>query len=268
MFRISRLTIQNAKAQHFQQLSLKPHKIIVPSLNFLTHRRNLSYTLFNQFKNNNNEQDDKDQYKMEIKDDLKTTKPKDTYGSLSDEIVPDEESDKDWFVDPDYEVLSETDFIPLWQRRAVGEHMTERLALQKASKDLMSTGNLTAESLRSILEESKLENVTVIDVKEKCDWAEYMIIASSSKGEKYLSSVAEHVTSVAKKAIQACPDRMETQPIPYIEGRNDNSGWILIDLGRIIIHLLTPEIRKHYDLEGLWNSVSTDPKKPMSINED
>ncbi|CAO3616886.1 unnamed protein product [Mucor fragilis] len=182
----------------------------------------------------------------------------------------DEQVDTDWFVDPEYaqeKQLSEKDFIPMWQRQALGDHLEDRLALQEASKELMASGKLTAETIRSLLEESKLDNVQVIDVREKCDWAEYMIVASSAKGDKYLSSVAEHVGGVVKKAIQSNPTSLKEQPIPHIEGRNDKSGWLLIDLGRIIVHLFTPEMRDRYDLEGLWHSVSTDPTQPMSIEE-
>ncbi|KAG1444320.1 hypothetical protein G6F56_010347 [Rhizopus delemar] len=127
------------------------------------------------------------------------------------ELYPDEkeeEIDTEWFVDSDYKA-SESDFIPLWQRRAVGEHLEDRLALQKVSQELMETGVLTAENLKDLLVESKLESVEILDVREKCDWADYMIVASSSKGEKYLTSVADHVGQVVKSS-------MEKKP--YVEG--------------------------------------------------
>jgi ribosome-associated protein len=40
---------------------------------------------------------------------------------------------------------------------------------------------------------------------------------------------------------------------PTIEGSND-SGWILIDCGDIIIHLMTKQDREYYNLEELWGS--------------
>jgi ribosomal silencing factor RsfS len=55
--------------------------------------------------------------------------------------------------------------------------------------------------------------------------------------------------------------------MPHIEGRHDQSGWLLIDLGRCVIHLFTPEIREQYDLEGLWKSVPLDPSLPMPGQE-
>lgn len=276
MFRLAK---QLATAQHFKAPVFRKSSLLftsriytAPSLsNIVWHQHaHFSSTMFA------GKQDGK---KDDEEDDLEEIDPKDypelypesseADGAAFDE--KDEQVDTDWFVDPEYadeKQLSEKDFIPMWQRQALGDHLEDRLALQQASKELMASGKLTAETIRSLLEESKLDNVQVIDVREKCDWAEYMIVASSAKGDKYLSSVAEHVGGVVKKAIQSNPSSLKQQPIPHIEGRNDKSGWLLIDLGRIIVHLFTPEMRERYDLEGLWNSVSTDPTQPMSIEEE
>jgi ribosome-associated protein len=30
------------------------------------------------------------------------------------------------------------------------------------------------------------------------------------------------------------------------------SGWLVLDLGSIIVHVMSPAIRAYYDIEGLW----------------
>lgn len=37
------------------------------------------------------------------------------------------------------------------------------------------------------------------------------------------------------------------------EGDKD-SDWTLVDLGSVIVHIMTPSAREFYDLEGLWSS--------------
>ncbi|CAO3643188.1 unnamed protein product [Mucor hiemalis] len=261
MFRLARLTTQSLKLPLFRQSLVNHGRISTLPVMNMSWRSSFSNSAFN-FSNNKDSKDE---------DDLETIDPKDfpeIYPEQQDE--EDEQVDTDWFVDPEYseeKQLSETDFIPLWQRRALGDHLEDRLALQQVSKDLMESGQLTAETLNELLVESKMDNVQVIDVREKCDWADYMIVASSAKGDKYLSGVAEHVGGVVKKAINS-NDGLKAQPTPHIEGRSDKSGWILIDLGRIIVHLFTPEMRERYNLEGLWKSVSTDPSEAMAFEEE
>jgi ribosome-associated protein len=37
----------------------------------------------------------------------------------------------------------------------------------------------------------------------------------------------------------------------HIEGEAD-SGWVLVDFGGVIAHLMAPNERAFYNLEGLW----------------
>jgi ribosome-associated protein len=38
-----------------------------------------------------------------------------------------------------------------------------------------------------------------------------------------------------------------------VEGRPDD-GWMLVDLGDVIVHLFSPDQRSYYQLEQLWSS--------------
>ncbi len=46
--------------------------------------------------------------------------------------------------------------------------------------------------------------------------------------------------------------KSEHQLNATIEG-NASSGWVLLDIGDIIVHLFSPEQRNYYRLEELWS---------------
>jgi len=58
-----------------------------------------------------------------------------------------------------------------------------------------------------------------------------------------VSSLAENVRLVLKGA---------GHPPLGIEG-NDGSDWVLVDLGDVIVHVMTEEMREFYALEKLWS---------------
>lgn len=128
-----------------------------------------------------------------MEDDLETLDPKEypeLYPEASEE-EDDEQIDTEWFVQED-----EHDFVPMWQRQAVGDHLKDRWSIQEVSRKLMDTGDLSVDSIRDLLEENKMENVKVLDVRGRCDWTDYMVIADSSRGDRFLSSVADNVGQV------------------------------------------------------------------------
>ena len=98
-----------------------------------------------------------------------------------------------------------------------------------------------ARSLVRALEEKKAEDILLMDVTGQCSFADYFVLCSASS-DRMLRALSESVIETAHK---------EYHLATRVEGRSD-SGWVLVDLGSVIVHILTPERREYYDLEGFW----------------
>ncbi len=107
------------------------------------------------------------------------------------------------------------------------------------------TKNLTPEQLRQLacdaLESMKAVDLTVIDVAEKSSFADWMIVVSGTS-QRHVKSLANEVVEQSKQA--------GNRPLG-VEGETDGN-WILVDLGDVLIHVMTREARDFYSLEKLW----------------
>ncbi|QMS85625.1 ribosome silencing factor [Candidatus Xianfuyuplasma coldseepsis] len=96
------------------------------------------------------------------------------------------------------------------------------------------------EVILQALEDVKLQDVEVYDMKEKSPFFDYLIISSATNNRQLQASI-QHVTdNLAKHSFSH----------PRIEGKNSNS-WILIDAKDIIVNVFTKEEREFYNLEKM-----------------
>ena len=112
--------------------------------------------------------------------------------------------------------------------------------------------NNLRKKIENILEDNKAIEIKTIDLKNKTQIADYMIIASgnSSKHIQSLSEILLH--QLKKEGIEKC----------RIEGKESNE-WKLVDAIDIIVHIFHPEKRKFYDLEKMWSELM--PKERLMI---
>jgi ribosome-associated protein len=91
------------------------------------------------------------------------------------------------------------------------------------------------------LEDKKAEDIVLIDIHDIASFADYFIICSGSS-DRMLDALAKAVAEKAHEILD-----IKTQP----EG-NPNSGWLLVDIGDVVVHLFSPDQREYYQLEELW----------------
>ena len=92
------------------------------------------------------------------------------------------------------------------------------------------------------LEGNKAGKSSMISLKGKAEFAEFMVVASG-RSNKHVDSVSEKVCRDLKTKKMYC-----TKP----EGR-PLSDWTVIDAGQVLVHIFRNEIREVYYLEKLWS---------------
>ena len=102
-----------------------------------------------------------------------------------------------------------------------------------------------AERLKTYLEDHKCTDVIAIDVSEECTWTECFVIGTvSSVG--HLRGVVHQIWGLLNELGLSVNNRHKNPA---------EDGWLLIDTGDIVIHLMSQELRSFYDLEKLWSSI-------------
>ena len=95
----------------------------------------------------------------------------------------------------------------------------------------------------SALEDMKAKNIIVLNVEDLTDVMERIVIADGTS-KRHVRAMADSLGAEAKQG--------GFMPLGR-EGGND-SDWTLIDLGAVVVHMMTPAAREFYDLEDLWSS--------------
>lgn len=105
----------------------------------------------------------------------------------------------------------------------------------------MSAQNPMLNNLLTILDDIQAIDTKVIDVHKQTTITDYMIISSGR--------ASRHVKAIAQKAME----EMKALGTPALSCTGLESGdWVLVDFGDFIMHVMLPESRQFYNLEGLW----------------
>lgn len=63
-------------------------------------------------------------------------------------------------------------------------------------------------------------------------------------------------TAMNERQLGALIDTLDTDAhasgLPFHQEGAPDGGWVLIDLGTVVVHLFSLEKRAYYNLEGLW----------------
>lgn len=91
------------------------------------------------------------------------------------------------------------------------------------------------------LEDIKGRDIIIVDTTKVSQMFERIVLASGDSNRQ----VRSLARSVADKVREAGGEVLS------VEGE-EMGEWVLVDLGPVVVHIMQPAVRIHFDLEGLW----------------
>lgn len=88
------------------------------------------------------------------------------------------------------------------------------------------------------------QDLRVMSFPPKTGICDFCVLVTA-RSDRQVNAIAEEAYRFAKKL------GLHYQPV---EGQ---SGWMLLDLGDVILHVFSPELRQLYALETIWTQVTT-----------
>ena len=130
-------------------------------------------------------------------------------------------------------------------KKTGNENLSEKIFNGKELDELISedSNRDLAKKILELLQESKAEEIVLIDVRETSNLADYLFICEG-RSQLHCRGIAQNVVF-----------RLKHQGDVHlgIEGELEGN-WVLLDYGNIILHVFHPEIRKYYNIEKLYTS--------------
>lgn len=91
------------------------------------------------------------------------------------------------------------------------------------------------------LDSKKGEDISILDISEISDIADYFVIATGKNTNQMEALMDAADEALAKAGIN----------LRNTEG-NKESSWILMDYSDVIVHIFDAESRSFYDLDRIW----------------
>ena len=107
---------------------------------------------------------------------------------------------------------------------------------------------LLQSTVLAALEEIKANDVNELEVSKLCTFADKMVVATGTS--------QTHTRSIARKVVEKSKEMCSTKA--KLHGYSDGE-WILIDLGDIVVHVMSADARKYYQLEKFWEPDISQP---------
>ncbi|MCD6339305.1 MAG: ribosome silencing factor [Verrucomicrobia bacterium] len=95
---------------------------------------------------------------------------------------------------------------------------------------------------QELAEEKKAENPLILDLRGLSNITDYFLIAGGTS-EPHLRAIVDWIVEKIQEEFGLKP--------AAIDGTY-HTNWVVLDYFDVVAHIMRPETRARYDLEGLW----------------
>ncbi len=105
-------------------------------------------------------------------------------------------------------------------------------------------------------DDRKAENPVIMDLSSISSITDYFIVLTGSS--------APHLRAIAEEIMDKVRENHDTRP-RQLDGKGSGS-WVVIDYYDVIVHIMSDDMRRRYDLESLWGDAPrVKPRKPKGM---
>jgi len=115
-----------------------------------------------------------------------------------------------------------------------------------------------AKAAQKIAEDKKGENVVLLDVKNLTEITNYFVIVTANSLPQ-INAITNEIEKTFKYDYDV--------EVLRRDGRNSDVNWKVLDFGGIIVHVMNQELRQLYNLEHIWESDESKPKKKKTVKK-
>lgn len=100
----------------------------------------------------------------------------------------------------------------------------------------------TALGIGRFLEEHKGLDTKVLDLEGRSSWTDYFVITTVASAAHLQGIIRQLYDFLSESGVE----------LRYRHRQVQDTGWVILDCGEIVVHLMDAERREFYDLENLW----------------
>jgi len=103
----------------------------------------------------------------------------------------------------------------------------------------------TIDKIAKFLDEKKAEEIEVFDLSNK-DYIAKIVIIANAQSNKHTLALLDYIKKDAKKEFGL-----------KVYATDESDDWVVIDMGDILIHIMTPQYRAKYSLEEFLSELKS-----------